>query len=47
MSAENFAVQTLELIEMTGRMNCSYRTVHEQTNKLLNRMFSSIDVINS
>lgn len=47
MSAENFTVQTLELIEMTGRMNCSYGTVHEQTNKLLNRMFSNIDVINS
>ena len=47
MSAENFTVQTLELIEMAGRMNCSCGTVHEQTNKLLNRMFSNIDVINS
>ena len=47
MSAENFTVQTLELIKMTGRMNCTYGTVHEQTNKLLNRMFSNIDVINS
>lgn len=47
MSAENFTVQSLELIEMAGRMNCSYGTVHEQTNKLLNRMFSNIDVINS